>query len=77
MGDSEFVTKHNPFHIINPDAITVRKLRAWNKSYRLARHLGTTGQPTPWTPSFLMRAISSPNMVCMYALEGYEMYSIE
>jgi hypothetical protein len=66
MGDSEFVTKHNPFHIINPDAITVRKLRAWNKSYRLARRLAETVKLTPWTPSFLIRAISSPNMViCM------------
>jgi hypothetical protein len=36
MGDSELVTRHNPFHIINPDAMTVRKLRAWNRSWTLA-----------------------------------------
>jgi hypothetical protein len=28
IGDSELVTRHRPFHIINPDAMTVRKLRA-------------------------------------------------
>lgn len=32
MGDSEFVTKHRPFHIIKPEATTVKKLRAWKRS---------------------------------------------
>jgi hypothetical protein len=66
MGDSELVTKHRPFHIINPDAITVRKLRAWNRSWMLALPKRVSYMLTPWTPSFLMRAISSPNMIiCM------------
>jgi hypothetical protein len=32
MGESEFVNKHSAFHIISPDAMTLRKLRAWKRS---------------------------------------------
>lgn len=32
MGDSELVTRQSPFHIINPDATTVKKLSAWKRS---------------------------------------------
>jgi hypothetical protein len=32
IGDSELVTRHNPFHIIKPEETTVRKLSAWKSS---------------------------------------------
>jgi hypothetical protein len=35
IGDSELVTRHKAFHIINPDATTERKLSAWNRSCRV------------------------------------------
>jgi hypothetical protein len=63
MGDSELVTKHNPFHIIRPDATTVRKLSAWKSSWSVSYRPQTRGvELTPCRPSLRNLAISDENM---------------